>query len=366
MSTLIVSQRGVKGTLPRQLGFGAWLEAEQVLVDAGGADLLRSPVHGLSPSVRLRRLAGRRLRQSYGPDAVLPGRFRVPPLIDHLIFIPRSPWDLPIIERLTRGRKPAICVSIWLPEVWPSELEDDRLSLEAYGMVDQVFVGVPQSIDGISALAPGSDVHYLPTAVDVVRFAGSPRPRTRPAAVIGIGRRSADQHRVLLDWCEANDALYLYDTIEGHAADWRTHRRSMADWYRRSSVAICNYGKHDQPELIGDLRPLPARLFEGLAAGCHLIGSAPDAEDQVATLGRTVVTDVAVDDLPGMLDRLVGSTDPRARIDNIALAARGHDWGHRWDRLFRLSDRPVPPGIERRLEQLARMADDLYEPAELY
>lgn len=360
MSTVLLSQRG-SGGLPRQLGFGAWLEAEEVLLQCDGAQLVRSDRHGRSRSIRARRVVGRTARRVRGRHYILasPLAGRSGSRYDHLIFMATGPWDLPVLERLTALRRSTRQISLWLPEVWPSELEDRRMRFESYDMVDHVFVGIPDLVDDFASVAPNSDIHYLPTAIDVVEFAGSPDRHPRPAAVVGIGRKWESQHEVLLDWCERHNELYLYDTVVGPAADWRKHRRSMASWYRNSAVAVCNYGKHDEPKLIGDLRAIPARLYEGLAAGCILVGRGPDPDRQRNTLGRVVVEDCDDDELPAALDAAVHQDRRADRAANIALAHRAHDWSHRWAQLFTTAGLPVPDGLTKRIVRLGELGDEI-------
>ncbi|MDH3301364.1 MAG: glycosyltransferase [Acidimicrobiia bacterium] len=363
----MLSQRGASGGPADQLAYSAWSEAENVLVEVGGARLGLLDVHRHHPRVKLRRVAGRGLRRIAGSHRVLPARSDglLEPLdvrpgeADHLILMAHGAWEVPLVERLGRLRRSAKTISVWMPEVWPSEL-DDRLAYEGYDMVDHVFVGIREVVDRFAELVPNADVHCLPPAVDVVTFGGPDPEPNRNIAVLGIGRREPTQHRRILEWAAANQELYLYDTLDGKAVSWRQHRDAVANWYRQSRMAVCNYGKHDRPQEIGGLRIVPGRLFEGLAAGSILIGMPPDEENQRQLVGEVVVESTETTELETLLDKY---NDPesgrRMRLRNASLAARRHDWAHRWRDVFQILDLPQPAGLDERLDLLTCRADEI-------
>ncbi len=367
LDALVLSQRGAPGGPAGQLAYSAWSEAENILVETSGARLGLIDLHRRHPRVRLRRIVGRGLRRIAGPGHVLPafsGGLMEPVDVrerpaDHLILVAHGAWELTLIERLGRLRRSAKTVSVWMPEVWPREL-DGRLAYEGYEMVDHVFVGIREVVDQFTSLVPNADVHCLPPAVDVLTFGGADVERKRNIAVLGIGRRDPAQHQRILDWASANQELYLYDTLNGKAVSWRQHRDAVANWYRQSRMAVCNYGKHNRPDEIGDLRIVPGRLFEGLAAGSVLIGMPPDEENQRQLVGDVVVESTETTDLETLLDTY---NDPSARrqtsLRNAALAARRHDWAHRWRDVLAVLDLPRPAGLDERLGLLEARADEI-------
>ncbi len=363
INAVVLSQRSAPGGPAGQLAYSAWNEAENILVEVGGARLGLTNRHRRHPRVRARRIAGRGLRRVGGADRLVPARSSglLEPIdqADQLIFMAHGAWDLPLVERLGRLRRTAKTISVWMPEVWPSEL-DRRLAHEAYSMIDHVFVGISEVIEHFRHYLPNADIHCLPPAVDVLTFgAGEIEPR-RNIAVLGIGRREPTQHAQLLEWAAANQELYLYDTLRGKAVSWREHRDAVANWYRQSRMAVCNYGKHDRPAEIGQLRIVPGRLFEGLAAGAILIGMPPDERNQRELVGEVVVESTETADLKTLLDKY---NDPAAArqmsLRNASLAARRHDWGHRWRDLFRIVDLAVPERLDQRLAHLEARADEI-------
>ena len=363
MSVVVLSERGTVGGPGSKLAYTAWIEAENVLVDGGGARLGLLDVHRDSRAIRARRVAGRGWRRMAGSSKLLPslgsGLMESIEPADHLVFMAHCAWEMSLIERLGRLRRSAKTVSVWMPEVWPSGL-DGRLRYEAYQMVDKIFVGILEVVDFFQDLAPNADVVCLPPAADVVTFGGPTLEPTRHIAVLGIGRRDADQHRRLRQWAEANEELYLYDTVQGTALSIRAHRAALAENFRHSRIAICNYGKHNNPHEIGDLRIVPGRLFEGLAAGAILIGMPPDENNQRQLVGDIVVESSDSDDLLTLVDKYNDQGAGRSmRLWNGALAARRHDWAHRWREVFAAIDEPFPEALSARLETLDARADEL-------
>lgn len=364
MSLTVLSQRGTRGGLASQLAYGAWNEAEDVLTGVGGAELALLDQHGKKPQIRVRRIAGRAARRLGGRSVMLPalhsGLSTHDPEGDHVIFVAHGPWDLTLLERLRDVRRQASTISVWMPEVWPTDLADPRLAYESYSMIDHLFVGVEEAVDPFKTIAPSLKVTWVPLATDVAIFGAAKIDISRGIDVIGVGRRQVVQHTAILEWATRNDRLYIYDTVDGTAVDWLEHRHNLASWYKHAKIAVCNYAKHDLPELIGGLRAVPGRLFEGMAAGSILVGLAPDESVQRRLFGTTVVESTEQSSVGTVLDKYCNTDATRAtRIRNAALAARSHDWSHRWRVILGEIGIPEPRALADRIELLARRADEL-------
>ena len=194
----------------------------------------------------------------------------------------------------------------------------------------------------------------------MLTFGGADPEPKRNIAVLGIGRRDPAQHQRILDWAAANQELYLYDTLDGKAVSWREHRDAVAHWYRQSRLAVCNFGKHNRPDEIGGLRIVPGRLFEGMAAGSILIGMPPDEENQRQLVGEVVVESTETTPVETLLDKYNDLEAGRSiRLRNAALAARRHDWAHRWRDVFEVLGLERPAGLDERLGELDSRADEI-------
>ena len=358
---LLISQRTEVAGPGGHLAYGAWAEAEDVLAEAAGAPIGVLDRHSHDRPIHFRRVMGRAARRLSGRRRLLPATAIGPTVegADHVFFMARGAWDLPLLERVRSLRADGVSISVWIPEIWPRELADDRLRYECYAMVDHVFVGIDEALVPFREIAPHAAIHVLPPAIDVARFAPIDPGAPRSIAVLGIGRRDPAQHAEILDWARRRQALYLYDTVKGQAVDWHQHREALANWYQHANVAVCNYAKHDVPDEIGGLRVLPGRLFEGMAAGAVLVGVPPDEDRQHRVLGTTVVEplDGTRNQLAEVLERFSDPAEARAvRIRNLTLACRGHDWAHRWKTAFETVGLPVPFGLQNRLDDLDKRA----------
>ena len=362
----LVTQRDVSLGTGRQVAYGVWSEAEDVLIEGSDTDLVRLSMPIEHPRIRIRRSLGRNWRQLRGPEARLPGLLsRTDPSrslsghYDVAILVAFGTWDLQLLERLRALRRHADRVVVWFFETWPSSYRDGRVAHEPFHTVDDIFVALEGAVEPL-AEATGRDVTYLPMGTDTLRFSPE-RPETeRPVDLIGIGRRRHEQHDAMLRWAAERDRFYLYDTTTSdRPRDYRRHRDTIGHWYANSKLAVCNYGKSDQKDLIGDLRIIPGRLWESLASGAGMIGLPPDEDRQRQVLGRTVVEPIpdSPEDLPIFLEDMIGRHGPAEAAANIRLALGSHDWAHRWVTLFEHLGLPAPEGLQDRMADLDRRAE---------
>jgi hypothetical protein len=348
--------------------YGVWREAEDVLLDAIDADLVHLDLAIEAPRVRVRRKVGEVLRWAGGPQRSVPaftGSQALRPLegrYDAAIFLAFSIWDLQLVERLGPLRRYADRIAVWFFETWPSSYTDGKVLLEPFHAVDDIFVGLERSVEPLAATL-GRPVTYMPMAIDTLRFCPDGPTSERQIDLIGIGRRREEQHEQMLAWSLDRERFYLYDSVElERPAD--NHRDNLGRWYATSKLATCNYAKSDRPDIVGDLRVLPGRLFEGLAAGAGLLGIPPDPESQRNLFGRTVVYPTPDDPraLPEFLEDLIHRHGPSEASANVRTALAGHDWVHRWIALFNHLELDVPDTFLDRVNRLQRQAEKFADP----
>jgi len=283
---------------------------------------------------------------------------------DVAIAILYSVWGTVTLESLRGLRRTAGGLVGWFPEVWPSQIHRN-LAREPFHLLDEIFVGEPESAELLSRLLK-RPVHLLPPATDVAVFSETGRtptePRSdRPIDVLNLGRRDDELHRELLQWSTARDAFYVFDTLQGtHVAEAAEHRRALANQLQRTKVMIASYAKRGDPE-VGDLRWIPARVFEGLASGTVLAGYPPERTAQIDLFGREVVHDLSETDprqAAAEIARLVDTDGAAERRENVATAMAGHDWSHRWVQLFEMSGLRPPSRIADRARELSASSGD--------
>ncbi|MEM7326726.1 MAG: hypothetical protein AAF531_26810 [Actinomycetota bacterium] len=367
MRIALVTQRSVQKGTGQFPAYGAWTEAEDVLIDTVGADLIPLSLPIEDPRIRFRRQTGRAARSLLGDRLSLPAnpaaRSALKSLSGHydaIIFVAHSVWDLQLLERLGNLRKLADCVAVWFLETWPSSLVNTRqVKTEPFHAVDRIFVGMDGAVEPL-ANAIDREVTYLPLASNVTRFGPDLPDTERPIDLIGIGRRRQEQHEGMLRWAADTGRLYLYDSVKvSRPADLNAHRDTIGGWYRSSKLATCNFAKSDEPAIVGPHRMMPGRLWEGLAAGAGLVGVPPSATSQRELFGRTVVEAMPDDplDLPMFLEEQIERHGPEQTAANVRLALTGHDWAHRWAALLDELGYGSPPGLEQRIASLAERAE---------
>lgn len=375
---LIISQRDRADGFGRQPGYIPFLEAEDVLAQCTEADMVMVKQGLDHTSVRLRRLANNLQRQIIGaprsrvtPPALfdLPGPGTTSGHVelgrnglatshyDVTVFVALTPWDLPLLRSALKSVS-TDRVIVWFPELWSSSLSDRRITREPFEAVDAIFVGMAASSRRLADLTE-IPTSYLPMAVDVERFTGLERNTHRPLDVMAIGRRHAKLHEILLGWARQHGRMYLYDTISGaKVQNPSEHRENLAETYRRANVAITNFAKFDQPSICGDEREIPGRLWEAMASGTLMTGLAPDGDIQRAAVGQQVVLPIPenTDSAVLQIERLVTSDTSAERRYLMDLAARNHDWAHRWSTALHSVGVPPHDGLEQRIGLLGELA----------
>jgi hypothetical protein len=367
----LVSQRSRPDGYGRQPGYTAFVEAEDVLVEASRADLVLVNRNPTTAHLRLRRAAGRAYRRVMGSTRALPvlplaadagvERGRRRNRYDLTAFVGITIWDLSMLERLHELRRRSEQIVAWFPEVWVTELADQRVRREPFDLVDHLFVGAADSAMRLGEIL-NRPVHYLPMAVDAERFAPADLSQPRPLDVLGIGRRRPDLHQALLEWSASMPGRYLYDTAPAPAVtDFRAHREQLAATYRRASIAITHYAKFDQPEMIGHQREIPGRLWEALASGTVMVGHPPDPVLQRDWPGGEVVIPLPEDPRAAveLIDEITRHPRQERRRHQVRLALERNDWAHRWHTVFVTAGLAVPPGLSARLARLATAARSL-------
>jgi hypothetical protein len=193
-------------------------------------------------------------------------------------------------------------------------------------------------------------------AIDVLGFSAAGWRSDRTIGVYNPGRRAPEQHAWLDRYAAQRSALHLYDTLQGGLmADSAGHRQLYASLLSRTDLLVSNYARFDQPKVIRDVRAISGRVFEGLAAGCRMIGVAPDAALlEAAGLETARFHHLPLEEPIEPPSSLVDDPEVIAaeRAGHVALAARTGDWAHRWVTMAQTVGLELSPGMRRRLERL--------------
>jgi hypothetical protein len=255
----------------------------------------------------------------------------------------------------------SVCV---LDEIWSGEIPQLKRYLRALDRFDHVIVGFEGSVRALSK-AIGRPCHFVPPAVDALRFTPYPSPVPRVIDVYSLGRRQEAVHRQLVRIAAERGLFYLYDTLEGGGSavrDYREHRGLFASIAKRSRAFMVAPAKADRPDETYGQVEVPNRYYEGAAAGAVLLGQRPECE----YFGRLfdwpdAVVEVRPDgsDTVDVISALLAEPDRLREISrrNAEEAVRRHDWVHRWMEIFALTGCGPTPGMNAREARLRELAD---------
>jgi spore maturation protein CgeB len=256
--------------------------------------------------------------------------------------------------------KVSVC---WIDELWAADIPQFEYWIHALKRFDYVFVSCRGTVETLSK-AIDKPCHWLPGAVDTLRFSPYPNAPSRVVDVYSIGRRCEGIHKELSRAAENRSIFYLHDTFGGSLSDvydYKQHRNLFANVAKRSKYFMVAPGKVNVSDETQGQEEIGHRYCEGAAAGAVMIGQAPNTDsffkmfpwpDAVITIqpdGSDVMDVIArLDNAP----ELIYATSQR----NATEALLRHDWVYRWKELLQVAGLDPLPAMtirERRLRELA-------------
>ena len=291
-------------------------------------------------------------------------RIRLKQDYELLVVMCQQWYELLYLNAIEGWRDRCRVTVCWIDELWAAQIPRYRHWLHALNQFDHIFVGMNGTAP-VLAEALGRPCHFMPSAVDVLRFSPYPSPPDRVIDVLSIGRKGDDIHRALLQLARTREIFYVHDTVmdagDNRLKDVREHRDLLANMIKRSrffTVAPAKMGSLE--ETCGQIE-VGYRYFEGAAAGAVLIGQAPNCE---AFRTNFDWPDAVIPVQPDGADvceilRSLGA-QPELFLDiserNAASAARRHDWMHRWQRVLEVAGMSPTTAFGRRAAELEALA----------
>lgn len=355
------------------VGACALYEFEDLLADLLGADM---SVVTNTDGLHVGRNIYRGVRYLTGSpsiaEAVRPGLGAVPLQQSYDIFFPffNHPHELYALNAIRGWRERTSFAACYLCEAWDADLP--MYMVEMLHDFDHIFIGVRNSVETISRLVK-RPVTYLPMGIDTDRFC--PPPGQEPPRFIdvcSVGRRSEITHQALLQLAEQKGYFYHHDTftmggrtpISFRVANHHEHRGLLANLLKRSRYFMANRAWADRPYLTGGRDEVPARFYEGAAAGAVMIGApprAPEFDEQFGWADSVVPIEFNSPNIGAVIAEL--DKDPervaRARHNNIKNTLLKHDWVYRILDLLPVLNLPSNERIARRVERLQQRAAEL-------
>jgi Glycosyl transferases group 1 len=342
-----------------------WYEAEDVISNSDDVDLIH-----VEPGKRFhltelwhRRLVWRDVsrRLAY----VNPGlpTIRLKKEYDLLFVHCQTWWELFYSNAFDHWKdhcKTSVC---WMDEMWTASLPHYKYWIKSLARFDHVIVAMAGAVKAVSE-AIGRQCHYVPAAIDTLRFTPFPRPPVRVIDAFSIGRRWGPIHRSLLKLAEKNELFYLYDTLEmgrSIAPDYRQHRDLLANLAKRSRYFLVAPAKCDLPDETKGQVEIGFRYYEGSAAGAVMLGQAPDCEPFRRMFNwPDSVIEIKPDgsDVRDVLESLAKQPERLLQISsrNAAEALLRHDWAYRWSQILEIAGLSPTPALEARKRHLRQLA----------
>ena len=343
-----------------------WYEAEDVILNSDDVELIQAEPAEWFDFTALwhRRLVWRDVskRLAY----VNPGlrKVRLKNEYDLLFFHCQSWFELFYLNAIDGWQdhcKTSVC---WIDEMWISDLPHYKSWIPSLARFDHVILSMKETVKPVSE-AIERQCHYVPGAVDALRFTPYPRPPARVIDAYSIGHRWEKIHRSLLKLTDKNEIFYLYDTIQSGgniAPDYRQHRDLLANMAKRSRYFLVAPAKMDKPEQTKGQVEVGFRYYEGAAAGAVLLGQAPNCEHfrQMFDWPDSVI-EIKPDgsDVRNVLESLAEQPERLAEISrrNAAEALLRHDWGYRWSEVLKIAGLTPTPGWHARKRLLHDLAE---------
>jgi hypothetical protein len=213
------------------------------------------------------------------------------------------------------------------------------------------------------------DVIYLPPGVDTLGFAPATEPSLRPIDVTNLGKIADATHRSLVDYAKQSEGFYFFDTEKGvrEARSPSEHRFRYANILKRSRYFLCHYAKLAFEESGGQLE-FGLRYFEGLAAGCVVLGSRESRPDFDRFLGwedSVIEMPFECPNASDVLRSLDRDTDRLREISarNVRRSLQRNDHVHRWKTVVDKLGLPEAYYMTQRQEEVAGKLDEFAYPA---
>ena len=274
------------------------------------------------------------------------------------------PYEIPAFKRIKQLRKRckrAVCV---FQEIWSSQAERFRRSLEILNELefDHVFVNQSACLPAIRKVVR-RPCSFLPLAVDAVRFAPYPNPPERVIDYYSMGRRSEATHKALLELSAARGTFYYFDSAVRSAwIDCFDHRRLFANLLKRTRFLMAHKASLRAEQVIGKDEILTGRLFEAAAAGAIALGTPPtcrDFDEHFDWPDAVIPVPYECEDMADIMDELDSQPEriALARQANVVQSLLRHDWSHRWQRVLESAGMEPLPALRDRQSRLLEMAD---------
>ncbi len=298
------------------------------------------------------------------PEAILPSTNE--PVTLFLVCI-YSLQSVQWLKQIRHWRKRFDKVALYIFDAYeafePRPAWRDRISSfhRTINQIDHIFIGLRGGIDSYTnRFKP--PVTFVPLAADVLQFGSC--SGSRCITVNGYGRQQASRELALSQsFNTAGSGRLFYHTSHtefGRIRDYRAHRRLFWQLLASSQILLAEdplvankpAGKTPFPfSFVGQ------RWFEGLAAGCVIVGSRPSCSEASHLLDwedATITPPADEAEFIPFLDTLLADHQrmQSIRLRNHMEALSRHDWRHRLHTMLDILEHSLPESLLTGLAQL--------------
>ncbi len=324
----------------------------------------------LIPSIR----AGLKAKARFAPTGCFRGVFdnvfAVEQVDEHevLLAVMGQIRDLALLGAMKDWRRKSRYAICWLHELWVEEIPRLRGMLRVLEQFDLVICSLYHTAEKLREELKSPDVMYLPPGVDTLGFAPVMEPSLRPIDITNLGAIADPTHQSLLEYVKRIDGFYFFDTEKGHreARSPSEHRFRYSNILKRSKYFLCHFAKikHQGP---GGQLEFGLRYFEGLAAGCVVLGSRKSGPDFDTFLGwedSVIEMPFECANASEILRSLDRQADRLREISarNVRRSLEGNDHAHRWRTIVDRLGLSEDYHMSRRQEEVVRKLNEFGIP----
>jgi hypothetical protein len=228
--------------------------------------------------------------------------------------------------------------------------------------LDHLYVIIPELVDPLRKRL-GVPVTFLPLSCNVLDL-GSART-DRGVDVLAYGRQwdhygeALDQHFLAPD----SERLYLTSFSHPSAPNTLAQRKQFWSVLARSRISVAFAPDASRPRFLG-LPVVTARWYEGLAAGCVMVGRRPHSptfEKLFCWPDAAIELPEKPEHAPDAIEELLGQPERlrRAHVRNHLNMLKHLDARHTFRTLCQTVGVELPAGAARELERLDRQVQAL-------
>ena len=238
-------------------------------------------------------------------------------LMRQVAAVSRNAYLAPVMQ-VSETRLFPVCylaeTMVYAMDVWPPRYPQWEAFFRRHRM-RVAFITARTSAERMTRRVPGLDAIWLPEAIDPRLYVSDTPLAARSIDVLELGRRHTPYHERIVAHCQARGYLHRYERVRGEII-FPTYDEFVAA-LGDSKISVCFPSSMTHPERAGDVETLTLRYLESIAAGCIIVGHAP--QELVDLFGYNPVIEADLNDPAPQLDAVLADMNAHA-----ALVARNH------------------------------------------